>query len=123
MFDPDSPYCIESPLGNLLTSIHILSNLKKIKIDKLLQKAVTGFNKHFNSLCMILKRIKDENDGLVNEEDKTNKTKRIGQVYQSEFYSILTMDLEIFFIYLRILMDDIAGITPYFFDKKIPSRD
>ena len=118
MFDPNSPYCIESPLGNLLVSIHILTNLKKIRSDKLSQKAITGFNKHFNNLCMILKRIKDENDGLVNEEDKTNKTKRIGEIYRSEFYSALTMDLEIFFIYLRILMDDIAGITPYFFDKK-----
>ena len=118
MFDPNSPYCIESPLGNLLVTINILTHLRKIKFDKLTQKSITGFNRHFNNLCIILRRIKDENDGLVEEEGKTNKTKTVGAIYYPEFYSLLTVDLEIFFIYLKMLMDDIAGITPYFFDKK-----
>ncbi len=121
MFDSNNPYCMESPLGNLLVTINILTHLRRIKLDKLTQKAIIGFNRHFNNLCIVLRMIKDENDSLVEEEDKTNKTKRIGEIYHSEFHSLLIVDLETFFIYLRMLMNDIAGITPYFFDKKIGS--
>lgn len=111
-FDTKKQDCIKSPLGDTIQAIQTFCYIRKERVPKLTQQAFAAFHRHFYNLCLILERIKEENDKLIVERKENKDPREV-----PDYYYFLLLDLETFFIYLRVIMDDIAGITPYFFGK------